>query len=404
VNVLILYGGRSTEHEVSLVSAAGVFLALKTLEPIEVQLVGIDRDGRWFLQDPERQMQAADETGHLVIETDAERAVVVVPGGGPAGGCSRATGERIPVDCVFPVLHGTCGEDGTIQGLLEIAGLPYVGSGVTGSAVGMDKLRAKQLWEQNGLPVVPYFAVRMDRGSADGSHRSSGEGLGRGPGEGSSQGLDRGPGGVANRLPARIVEETDAAIRRGFGYPVFVKPNATGSSIGISRVPSPENLAGALDRAALVDDVILVEQAFPVREIETAVLGNATVQTFPPGEVIPTHEFYDYEAKYTDPEGATLVIPADIPDDISQEIRSVSARAFLVVDAAGFSRVDSFIHRETGEIYLNEINTIPGFTPISMYPKMVQAGGVSYGELLGRLLELAIERAGNRANRNYHAR
>ncbi len=359
MTVLLLFGGRSTEHEVSLVSAAGVFRELNRLKDIQVILVGITREGHWYRQDPDRQEEFAREQGTLVLEAAPNRAVVVVPGRGIA----PVRGKPFALDCVFPVLHGTYGEDGTIQGLLEIAGLPYVGSGVTGSAVGMDKLRAKQLWERNDLPVIPYIAVRQDR-----------------------------------------EDETDQLIRNSFGYPVFVKPNAAGSSVGISRVADARKLPEALHRALTVDDTVLVEAAYPVREIETSVLGNESPRTFPPGEVIPNHEFYDYDAKYTDPEGARLVIPAELPEDVSWEIREICARAFLAVDGAGLARVDCFLHTVTGAVYLNEINTIPGFTPISMYPKMVEAGGMTYGELLRELLNLAMERASAGAERDFHAR
>lgn len=360
MNVILLFGGRSTEHEVSLVSAAGVSLELNRVPEIDTQLVGITREGRWFLQDAETQRTAAERTGSLTINDAAERAVAVVPGRGLV--LLRSGGE-IPADCVFPVLHGTFGEDGTIQGLLETAGVPYVGSGVTGSAVGMDKLRAKQLWERNGLPVVPYFTVRADD-----------------------------------------YADAERMIRETFGYPVFVKPNAAGSSIGISRVAGKDQLPAALARAFTVDATVLVEQAFPVREIETSVLGNGSPRTFPPGEVVPTHEFYDYDAKYTDPHGADLVIPADLPDATAERIRTICAEAFRAIDGAGLARVDCFLHTGTGQVYLNEINTIPGFTPISMYPKMVEYGGVTYGVLLQELLRLAIERAQEQRSRDYHAR
>lgn len=364
MNVTILYGGRSTEHEVSLVSAAGVYRAMRAIPEITVQLVGITREGRWYLQDPGRQDAAARDDGTLMIETRPEDTVVIAPAQGLAVSSITGDGRALPTDCVFPVLHGSYGEDGTIQGLLEIADLPYVGSGVTGSAVGMDKLRAKQLWQQNGLPVVPYCVVR--------------------------EGFD--------------LDVVDTLIRDQLEYPVFVKPNAAGSSIGISRVSNGSELDTALSRALPVDSTILVEKAFPVREIETAVLGNTGPRTFPPGEVIPSHEFYDYDAKYTDPDGARLVIPAVLDATTEREIRDICARAYLAVDASGLSRVDSFIHRETGMVYLNEINTIPGFTPISMYPKMVEHGGLTYRELIIELVRLALERSEHRYRRDFHAR
>ncbi|TVR73883.1 MAG: D-alanine--D-alanine ligase [Spirochaetaceae bacterium] len=359
MNVVLLYGGRSAEHEVSLVSAAGILPELARMPEMEVLLIGITRGGLWYRQDRSDQLDNARHKGALSIEANPESALVVVPGRGIA----LAGGSVLEADCVFPVLHGTYGEDGTIQGLLETAHLPYVGSGVTGSSVGMDKLRAKQLWERNGLPVVPYVAVRDN-----------------------------------NPVLA------DEMIRARFGYPVFVKPNAAGSSIGISRVEDAPSLAAAIARALTVDGTVLIEKAFPIREIETSLLGNRAPRTFPPGEVIPRHQFYDYDAKYTDPEGARLVIPADLDAGTVGKIQEICAAAFEAVDAAGLARVDCFLNTDTGAVYLNEINTIPGFTPISMYPKMVEYGGVSYGDLLRELIRLALERSSERTRRDYHAR
>lgn len=359
MNLVLLYGGRSAEHEVSLVSAAGVLLELERLADVQVTLVGITRSGRWYRQNEAEQLRNARSTGALAIESKPEQLVMVLPGQGIA----LASGTSLAADCVFPLLHGTCGEDGTIQGLLETADLPYIGSGVTGSSVGMDKLRAKQLWQQNGLPVVPYVAVREN-----------------------------------NPVLA------DELICARFGYPVFVKPNAAGSSIGITRVDAAPALAQAIARALAVDSTVLIERATPVREIETSVLGNGSPRAFPPGEVIPRHQFYDYEAKYTDPEGARLVIPADLPEETAREIREISIRAFEAVDAAGLARVDTFLDTASGAVYLNEINTIPGFTPISMYPKMVEHGGLPYGDLLQELIRLALERNTERGRRDFHAR
>lgn len=356
--IALIYGGRSPEHEVSLSSASGVLRELEDGSPHTVSLVGITRTGTWYLQDPEEQVDLARNGAPLTIREAADREVVVIP----AGGLAVRNRGAIPVTCAFPVLHGSFGEDGTIQGLLEMASIPYVGSGVVGSAVAMDKLRTKQLWEQNGLPVVPYVAGRPSDSS----------------------------------LKERIIDE--------LGLPVFIKPNAAGSSIGITRVSDAHQLDAALTRAYAVDTTVLVELALPVREIETAVLGNSAPRAFPPGEVVPTHEFYDYDAKYVDPQGAQLLTPADISRDLAATVMDLSCRAFLAVGAAGFARVDTFLHRETGALFLNEINTIPGFTPISMYPRMVQHGGVSYGELLRTLIDLAHERFREQEARNYQAR
>ncbi|MFW5694896.1 MAG: D-alanine--D-alanine ligase family protein [Alkalispirochaeta sp.] len=368
MKVALLYGGRSTEHEVSLSSAAGVLRALMSHENMTVEPIGLARDGTWYYQDFDTQLGHARADEPLTIEERRNYRVAVLP----AGGLAVREGKVLPVDCVIPILHGSFGEDGTLQGLLEMAGLPYVGSGVVGSAVGMDKMRSKQLWQDHGLPVVPYLHVA----ESDLPHEDD-----------------------IRRL-ADVIEER-------LGYPVFVKPNAAGSSVGITRVSTSDDLAEALKRAFRVDRVVLIEQALSVREIETAVLGNDTPQAFQPGEVIPSHEFYDYDAKYEDPEGARLVIPADIPRDLADDIKALSVAAFRAIDGAGLSRVDCFVvSAEDGsqQIYLNEINTIPGFTPISMYPKMVEAGGISYSELVMRLIELAMERFRLREARDFLAR
>ncbi len=356
MTIALLYGGRSTEHEVSRSSAAGVLRALAATPDTDVELIAIDRDGRWYLQDRDEQLVRAERGERLSIDRADDRRVVVIPGEGFA----VRSGRDLSVECVFPILHGSYGEDGTLQGLLEMADIAYVGSGVVGSAVGMDKLRSKQLWHERGLPVVPYLYVdRAETSGSDGTARV-----------------------------ARMIDDS-------FGFPVFVKPNAAGSSVGISRVVESSGLASALQAACAIDDTILVEKALTVREIETAVLGNDTPRSFPPGEVIPTHEFYDYDAKYEDPAGARFEIPAALRPDIRDEIMRMSAEAYRAVDAAGLARVDCFVvttERGAEEIYLNEINTIPGFTPISMYPKMVEAGGMSYQELLAELIRLARER------------
>lgn len=368
MRVALLYGGRSTEHEVSLSSAAGVLRALMSHDDMAVEPIGLARDGTWYYQDFAAQLKRAQADQPLTIEERRDHRVAVLP----AGGLAVREGKALPVDCVLPILHGSFGEDGTLQGLLEMAGLPYVGSGVVGSSVGMDKMRSKQLWQDHGLPVVPYLHVAQSDLPEDDDIR---------------------------RL-AQVIDER-------LGYPVFVKPNAAGSSVGITRVGGADELAESLERAFRVDRVVLIEQALSVREIETAVLGNDAPQAFQPGEVIPSHEFYDYDAKYEDPDGARLVIPADISQEIAEEIKALSVAAFRAIDGAGLSRVDCFIvTAENGsqEIYLNEINTIPGFTPISMYPKMVEAGGISYADLVMRLIELAMERFHQREARDFLAR
>jgi D-alanine-D-alanine ligase len=349
--VCILYGGRSGEHEVSCRSAASVS---RNLDPNEYRqvLIGIDKAGRWHLQ-REPRFRRAGYGERLEVVPGAEP-VAVVPGQGlgtPSG--------TIDADVVFPVLHGTFGEDGTVQGLLEMADIAYVGSGVLGSSLAMDKQKTKEVWRQSGLPVVDFVVLR------DGSAGSA------------------------------------AAALERFPLPVFVKPVTAGSSVGITKVHGRDELQGAIAEALRYDVKVMVEPAVDAREIECAVLGNESAQAFTPGEILPTHEFYSYEAKYIDPEGAELKLPADLPVPLGREIRKTAVAAFQAVECSGMARVDFFLERAGDRILLNEINTIPGFTNISMYPKMCEAAGVPYPELLDRLIELALERHEKRRSLRY---
>ena len=349
--VCILYGGRSGEHEVSCRSAASVS---RNLDPQKYRqlLIGIDKSGRWHLQ-REPLFRSAEYGERLEVSTQAEP-VSVVPGRGlelPSG--------AVEAQVVFPVLHGTFGEDGTIQGLLETADLAYVGAGVLGSSLAMDKQKTKEIWRQSGLPVADYLILR------DGS-----------------------------------AESAAAALQR-FSPPLFVKPVNAGSSVGITKVHSREQLQGAICEALRYDAKVMVEPAVDAREIECAVLGNEDARAFPPGEILPAHEFYSYEAKYIDPEGADLQLPADLPEALSREIRRLAVAAFQAVECSGMARVDFFLDRASNTVLLNEINTIPGFTNISMYPKLCQAGGLPYPQLLDRLIELALERHEQRRSLRY---
>jgi D-alanine-D-alanine ligase len=356
--IAILYGGRSGEHEVSLASAASIVRHLDQ-ERFESVLVGATKEGEWFLQDDDA--AAAARLSDLPLSIAKGRRVFAAPGAGlvvEAGG-GRAGVEKLDCDLVFPVLHGTFGEDGTVQGLLEVAGLPYVGAPVLGSALGMDKEKAKELWMRAGLPVVPFLAARSDAlGDIE---------------------------GLARKVDAR------------FSWPCFVKPACAGSSVGASKVPGPESLEAALRAALAWDEKVLIEPFVEAREIECAVLGNAEPLAFAPGEVVPSHEFYDYEAKYIDPDGARLDVPARIAPEQAERVKAVAVAAFKACELAGMARVDFFIDRRTGEVLLNEVNTIPGFTHISMYPRMCEEGGVSYSELITRLAELALERHAERS-------
>ncbi len=346
MKVCILYGGRSGEHEVSLRSAASVVKNLDSSR-YTVTLIGIDKSGRWHAQEQPRFTQIAGQ-GDVLALVPSSRAVSVVPSDG-----IHIDARRAPIDCVFPVLHGTFGEDGTVQGLLEIAGLPYVGAGVLGSSASMDKETAKRLWRDAGLPIVDFEVVRR----------------GMGPGE------------------------CSAAVER-LGMPVFVKPCSAGSSLGAARVDTAEGLFPAVKEALRFDTRALIERCVDAREIECAVIGNTPARAFAPGEIVPadTHGFYDYEAKYTDPQGAALKATAELDPGVQKTIMRTAEAAYSVVRCQGMARVDFFVDRATGRVYLNEINTIPGFTSISMFPRMCEASGLSYPRLLDTLIELALAR------------
>jgi D-alanine-D-alanine ligase len=346
IRVGVVFGGRSGEHEVSIASAASIFKHLDRgrYEAIPIR---IEKDGRWLLGAKEPTMLSA---AAVLKDSRTEALEAVEP--------TRAV-DRRSIDVVFPVLHGPYGEDGTVQGLLELANVPYVGAGVLGSAVGMDKAVMKKLFAADGLPIVPYLTLlRPD--------------------------WDR----RRDSLTSRVAQE--------LGYPVFVKPANLGSSVGISKARSDAELHEAVALALQYDRKVVVEAAVPsAREIECAVLGNDDPQASVPGEIIPSRDFYDYEAKYLD-EGSQLLIPAPLTAAQTAAIQQLAIKAFQAVDGAGMSRVDFLMARETGALYLNEVNTIPGFTTVSMYPKMWEASGLPYAELLDRLIALAIERHADR--------
>jgi len=347
--VLLLFGGRSSEHDVSVQSA--VFIKTN-LSPARYEVIpaGISRKGDWLL--------VAGDFDSETVDLDQGQRVAVIPGPGARGLWVQK--DRVfrfleCVDVVFPVLHGPFGEDGTIQGLLELAGVPYVGAGVMASAVGMDKAMMKSVFARAGLPQVRYVMVlRRDWEST--------------------------PNAVRDRIESEL------------GYPCFVKPANLGSSVGISKVKDPGGLAAAMDTACRYDRKLVVEQALAgVREIECAVLGNDDPETSIPGEIRPGREFYDYTAKYLD-DTSELVIPAPLEASLQRRVREAAAEAFKAIDCAGMARVDLFVDESTDHIYVNEINTIPGFTRISMYPKLWEASGLPPEKLVDRLIELAIER------------
>ena len=347
VRLLLLFGGRSAEHDVSVASAIAMMRALRDTE-IQVFPLGISREGRWKLGEGALRMlgqsalfSAGEDIGTLALADSTPRSVVEALGA---------------VDVVFPLLHGPFGEDGTIQGMLELADVPYAGAGVLGSALSMDKLAMKAAFRAAGLPIAPYAGLLRSewRQNPDTMLRA-----------------------LEEQLP----------------YPMFVKPANLGSSVGISKVRDRDELASALDLAACFDRRLIVEQGLEARELECGVLGNDEPQASVVGEILPGAEFYDYEAKYVG-ETAQSQIPADVPDDISREIRDFAVRAFQEVDAAGMARVDFFL--VGSDIYLNEINTIPGFTPISQFPMLWQASGIDYPDLVRTLVALAMERHGER--------
>lgn len=355
IRIGVLYGGRSGEHDVSLCSAASVFSALDR-NKYEVTAIGIDRDGRWYVQDkPEivsdkdfgRKMALKKRGIWLVSHFEQENKLHLYD--------IKNKNKEVVVDIVIPVLHGTFGEDGTLQGLLELAMVPYVGADVTGSAVGMDKDIAKRLLRDAGIPVVPSLTVNKSSWKEN----------------------------------SKVIAK-DALAK--LGLPLFVKPVCTGSSVGVKKVKKKELLARAMNFAFQFDTRVMIEKAIDCREIECAVLGNEKPAGSVLGEIIPKHEFYSYEAKYIDPDGAALLIPAQINKTLSDKIRKFAVEGYMALGCSSMARVDFFLDRKTNKFYLNEINTLPGFTSISMYPKLWEATGIEYSKLLDILIVLALDR------------
>jgi D-alanine-D-alanine ligase len=350
--VAVLFGGRSAEHEISCISARSVIDALDP-DRTEVVPIGIGRDGRWHRLLGPPALPA--ETGTMPEVTDDDGTAVELAGESGSSELVASDGSRQPIDVVFPVLHGPFGEDGTVQGLLELAGVPYVGAGVLGSAIGMDKDVQKRLFLQAGLPVGPFETVH-ERGWGDDP-------------------------------------ESVEASAEALGYPVFTKPATLGSSVGVTKVHHAGELAAGLANAFRYARVAIVERsAEGAREIECAVLGNDEPVASVAGEIVPDgHDFYDYEAKYLDEHGARLLIPADLTPKVLEEVQRLAVAAFRTIRCAGMARVDFFLLGED-ELWVNELNTVPGFTSISMYPKLWEASGLAYRDLVQRLLDLALER------------
>ena len=392
LRVGVLFGGRSGEHEVSLLSAASVVNAIDRSK-YEVVPIGITKDGRWLAPgDAERLLQGKvpDESKHLragdpeatpgaAVLASGEAVVVppqpvhratssLAPFQTDASALRRASDRAINVDVIFPVLHGTFGEDGTIQGLLELADIPYVGAGVLGSAAGMDKDIMKALFRAAGLPIVKHVTIL--RGDWDADHKKA-----------------------------------ENIVGRRLKYPVFVKPANLGSSVGISKARNRKELGPAIYEAAKFDRKIVIEQGVggakhKAREIECSVLGNDCAQASVAGEIVPVKEFYDYAAKYLD-EGSELIIPAKLTKAEVKKVQELAVRAFQAVDCSGLARVDFLMDPKTRKLFVNEINTMPGFTAISMYPKLWAASGLSYPDLIDRLIQLGLERHADKKKNQY---
>ncbi|MEN9328125.1 MAG: D-alanine--D-alanine ligase [Candidatus Parcubacteria bacterium] len=351
ITVCLLFGGRSGEHEVSLQSAKSVYEALNK-ERYNVVLVGIDKAGKWLLGNASNYLLNASDPSHIklnsasasiVTPASSENSIMLMP----------ETGDAKPttIDVFFPLIHGTTGEDGALQGFLELLDAPYVGAGVLGSAIGMDKDVMKRLLQASGIPVASFRVLHSKTFTIDAAEHAS----------------------------------------REFGYPVFVKPANMGSSVGVSKAYNKEELAKAVTEAFEYDSKIIIEKYVEGREIECSVLGNAYPEASVPGEIIPTHEFYSYDAKYIDENGAALIIPAKISAEQTKAVQSLAIKAFQVLECSGMARVDCFM-KKNGEFIINEINTIPGFTKISMYPKLWEASGTSFESLIDKLIQLSLEK------------
>lgn len=371
LRVGVVFGGRSGEHEVSVASAASVMEALDASK-YEVVPIGITRDGRWLAGADPRRLLAGGTIEEAGVGDPGVRAVVVT-GDPTRNGLVPAQPDEQDkragdngLDIVIPVLHGTYGEDGTLQGLLEMANMAYAGCGVLGAALGMDKEKAKLVFKAAGLPVVDWVVVRRTEFERD---------------------------------PAATCARVEAA----FPYPVFAKPANMGSSVGVGKAKTRGELERALRAALEYDRKVIVEPGINCRELECGVLGNEEPQASIVGEVVPSNEFYDYRAKYVD-NASRLYIPANIPVETSDAIRDMAVRAFLALDLSGLARVDFFLDKDSGEIYVNEVNTMPGFTQISMYPKLWEASGIPYPTLLDQLIQLGMERYADRQrNRTSYA-
>ncbi len=354
LKVGILYGGRSGEHDVSLCSAASVVSAIDR-DKFDVVAIGIDRDGRWYVQDSPKIVKDKDFGKILKLKKTGNWFVNNYEDENKLKFYEMKTGKKVEVDIEFPAVHGTYCEDGTLQGLLELAMVPYVGADVTGSSIGMDKDVAKRLLRDGGIPVVPWITVTKSKWEQFSSE-------------------------IENKLLSH------------FDMPVFVKPCCAGSSVGVNKAKAPNQLRESIEFALKYDNKILIEKSIDAREIECSVLGNNDPVASKLGEVIPGHEFYSYEAKYIDSNGADLSIPAEIDGELTDKIRETAVAAYKMLTCCGMARVDFFLDKKDNSFYLNEINTLPGFTSISMYPKLWDISGIPYKELITKLIQLGREK------------
>jgi len=351
INVGLIYGGRSGEHEVSLQSAKSIYEALDK-NKYNVFLIGIDKKGHWLLGNPANYLLNAQSPKLISLNKRNSPFVAAVNKAENSEIISLDNGQKMgKIDVFFPIIHGTYGEDGSLQGMLEMLNVAYVGAGVTGSAIGMDKDVQKRLLKEAGINVANFLVIKK------------------------------------NYFNKNTIKE----VLKKFVFPVFVKPANLGSSVGISKAHNEEELKASIDDAFKYDTKILIEEYVSGREIECSVLGNDRPIASVPGEVIPHHEFYSYEAKYIDENGAGLKIPADLPKETIKKVQEMAIKTFVTLDCAGFARVDFFL-RTDNKLYINEINTIPGFTKISMFPKLFGATGIPYSKLLDRLINLALEK------------
>lgn len=354
LKVGIIFGGRSGEHEVSFCSASSIIKAINR-DKYTIVPIGITKEGRWISpQESALALESGKIEGKntvILLNASAGKTLISIDNHQEF---KKETWEG-KLDVIFPVLHGPYGEDGTIQGLLELADIPYVGAGVAASAVSMDKELMKTIFKQKSLPVLKWLTIKRKYWQKD-------------------------------------KEEILSLIQNTFEYPLFVKPTNLGSSVGITKVHRKEELKKAIDLASSYDRKILIEEGLEgAREIECSVLGNDEPQTSVVGEVKPAGEFYDYDSKYID-QATQLIVPADLPEEVSGKVKQIALEAFKAIDAAGMARVDFFVTKKKNKIYLNEINTIPGFTSVSMYPRLWEASGVPYSKLIDRLIQLALER------------